>query len=59
MNLGISQGSGELITSSTTFWYMPWWAILIVVLVLGAIAFGGYLLYKRFSVPKTKHGVKK
>lgn len=59
INLGVSQGSGELITSSSTFWYMPTWALLIILLLVIAIAAGGYFLYKRFSVPKLRHGQKR
>lgn len=58
-NLGISQGSGDLISSSTTFWYMPAWSLIALLILLVAIAAGGYYLYRKYSVPKPKHGVKK
>lgn len=57
-NLGYTNG-GELITSSTTFWYLPVWALVVLALLVVGIAVGGYFLYKRFSIPKPKHGVKK
>lgn len=59
LNLGVSQGSGDLLTSSATFWYMPWWAIIVLIALLGAVVAGGYLLYRRFSVPRVSHGRKK
>lgn len=59
LNLGISQGSGELIASSTSFWYLPVWALIVILLIVVALAVGGYVLYKRYSIPKPKHGTKK
>ena len=59
VNLGISQGSGNLITSTATFWYMPVWALIVLAIIILGLAAGGYFLYKRFSVPKPKHGAKK
>lgn len=48
-NLGYSQGSGELITAQAAFWYLPVWAIAILVILLGALMFVVYRLYKRFT----------
>jgi hypothetical protein len=58
-NLGYSQGGGDLITSSTTFWYLPIWALIIVAVLILALVGGGYVLYRRFNIPKPKHGQKK
>lgn len=58
-NLGISQGSGDLISSSTTFWYLPIWALIVLLLLVLAIAVGGYVAYRRYSIPRPKHGSKK
>lgn len=58
-NLGISQGSGDLISSSTTFWYMPAWSLIVLLVLIVAIVAGVYYLYRKYSVPKPKHGVKK
>lgn len=58
-NLGISQGSGDLISSSTTFWYLPVWALIALLVLVLAIAVGGYIAYKRYSIPRPKHGSKK
>lgn len=57
-NVGYGDG-GELITAQTTFWYMPWWTIAIILLVIAALVAAGYVLYKKYSVPRPKHGVKK
>lgn len=48
-NLGYSQGSGDLISAKATFWYMPVWAILIVVVLIAVLAFGVYLLIRKFT----------
>lgn len=58
-NIGYSQGGGDLISTQATFWYMPVWSL--VVLALLAIVFAGgiYYLYRKYSAPKPKHGVKK
>lgn len=58
-NLGISQGSGDLISASTAFWYMPLWSLAVLGVVILGLAVGGYALYKRYSIPNPKHGVKK
>lgn len=59
VNLGYSEGGGELISAETTFWYLPIWSIAVLLLLLSAIVFGAIILYKRFSVPGSRHGVKK
>jgi hypothetical protein len=59
LNLGISQGSGDLISTSTSFWYMPWWSLAVLLAVIVALVAGGYALYRRYGNPKPKHGAKK
>lgn len=39
-NIGYSQGSGDLISSSSTFWYLPLWFIIVLVVVIFALAGG-------------------
>lgn len=39
-NIGYSQGSGDLITTSTTFWYLPTWFIILVIVLILAISGG-------------------
>jgi hypothetical protein len=60
INLGYSQGSGQLITSSTTYWYMPPAYLIgfavIVVLIVGAIL---WTVRKYRSRRKHKHDVNK
>lgn len=58
-NLGFSQGSGDLISAKTSFWYMPVWALIVLLLIVVAIVGGGYMLYRKFAVGKPRHGVKK
>lgn len=48
-NLGYGDGGGQLITQSSSFWYLPIWAVLTVVGVVVALAIGGYVLVRRFS----------
>jgi hypothetical protein len=48
-NLGYSQGGGELIIAKATFWYMPTWTIYAILVLMLAIAGGGYFLYRKLS----------
>ena len=48
-NLGYGDGGGQLITQSSSFWYLPIWAVLTVIGVVVALAIGGYVLVRRFS----------
>lgn len=60
INLGYTQGSGQLITSSTTFWYIPPMYLIIfaviVVLIVGAIL---WTVRKMRARRKHKHEVNK
>src|SRR5690606_37634030 len=58
-NLGFSQGSGDLISAKTSFWYLPVWAIIVLLVIVVALVGGAYMLYRKFSLGKTKHGVKR
>ncbi len=53
-NLGYSQGSGDLISAKTTFWYMPLWSIIVLLLLIGALAAGVYFFVHRMQQRK-KH----
>lgn len=45
----VSHGTtGELFTVSATFWYIPAWVILTVVVVLLAVIVAGFLLYRKY-----------
>ncbi|MDB5186199.1 MAG: hypothetical protein JWL85_722 [Candidatus Saccharibacteria bacterium] len=54
VNVGYSQGSGDLITAKASFWYMPAWAIVILVILLVAIAAGIYYLVNRYRPVKKR-----
>jgi hypothetical protein len=58
-NLGFSQGSGDLISAKTSFWYLPVWALVVLLLIVVALVGGGYVLYRKFTLGKPRHGVKK
>lgn len=58
-NLGFSQGSGDIISAKTSFWYLPLWTVIALVLVVVIIVGGGYFLYRRFPLGKPKHGIRK
>jgi hypothetical protein len=58
-NLGFSQGSGDLISAKTSFWYLPVWALIVLLVIVVALIGGGYMLYRKFSLGKPKHGIKK
>ncbi len=60
-NLGYRQGGGELIYSKTTFWYIPSWALIVLLLLIVAIAGAIYWFAKgkggkRFSRSSKKRG---
>lgn len=42
-NLGYNQGGGQLIHAQTTFWYLPSWAILVLLVLIAAI--GGAIFW--------------
>lgn len=46
-NIGYSQGSGEVISAQTTFWYVPVWALIALFVAIAAIAFGVVTLVNR------------
>ncbi len=48
-NLGYSQGSGNLITAKASFWYMPVWAMILLMVIILAIVGGIYYLVRKFS----------
>ncbi len=41
-NIGYSQGSGELLTGSASFWYMPVWSLIALAILIVAIVGGVY-----------------
>lgn len=52
-NLGYGQGGGEVITAQSSFWYLPPWAIAVIVVALATLVAGGYLLYRKYAAPTT------
>jgi hypothetical protein len=50
-NIGYSQGSGDLITASAVFWYIPTWALIVLALFVLAIALGVYFLVRKLRKP--------
>lgn len=53
-NLGYSSGSGELISAKSTFWYMPIWAILVVIAIIVLIVAGIFFLVRKFQRSPSK-----
>lgn len=47
-NIGYSQGSGDLITASSSFWYLPVWFLVLLVVLIVAIVAGVYWLVRRY-----------
>lgn len=58
-NLGISQGSGDIVSSRTSFWYLPLWSIIVLLIILAGLVGGGYLIYRRLSSPHNRHGARR
>lgn len=48
-NLGSNAGSGDLLTGKTSFWYVPVWAIIVLLLLIGAIVGGIYWLSRKIT----------
>lgn len=58
-NIGFSQGSGDIISTSASFWYLPPWALIGLLIIMLGLVGGGYILYRKFSLGKPRHGVKR
>lgn len=58
-NLGISQGSGDIVSAKTSFWYLPVWSIAALLLIVVCLAGGGYVIYRRLSSPHNRHGARR
>lgn len=39
-NIGYVQGSGDILSAQSTFWYIPAWALIVLFVAIAAIAFG-------------------
>lgn len=46
-NIGYSQGSGDLITASSSFWYLPVWFLIVLLLVIILIVGGVFWFMNR------------
>jgi hypothetical protein len=46
-NIGYSQGSGDLITASSRFWYLPLWFLIVLLLLVIAIVGGLFWVISR------------
>lgn len=57
-NLGYSQNGGELISAKGSFWYVPAWALVALLILMLVAATGIYLLTRRFR-GQQNHRVKK
>jgi hypothetical protein len=43
------------IGAKSTFWYLPIWFIVVVLVVLVALLYSGYRIYKKISAPRHRH----
>lgn len=51
----VSHGNGgEVLTATTTFWYIPTWLILVVVLLVLLTAGLAFFLYRKYATHRTK-----
>jgi hypothetical protein len=53
-NLGYSSGGGELLSAKSSFWYLPVWAILILVALVAALAGAIVWLSRKFGSGTSK-----
>lgn len=58
-NIGYSQGAGEILSAQSTFWYIPVWALIVLFVAIGAIAFGIVSLVNRKGNKSNKKTNKK
>lgn len=55
INASVAYGNGgEVVNYKSTFWYMPFWFLALIVLLLGAIGAGAYTIYKKRTRVSTK-----
>lgn len=57
-NIGYSQGSGNIVSAQSSFWYVPAWALYVLAALVVAVVIGVYFLARRFS-GRARHGSKK
>lgn len=46
-NIGYSQGGGDLLNATASFWYVPLWAILTLIGIVLVLAVGAYVLIRK------------
>lgn len=49
---------GEVVNLTTTFWYLPIWFIALLVVILAAIVFGAFYLYRKVAGGRASSGKK-
>jgi hypothetical protein len=54
MLYGLNGQQSRQIGGKASFWYLPIWFIVLVLVVLVAVGYGGYRLYRKLSAPKHK-----
>jgi hypothetical protein len=54
-NIGYSETGGGLITTQATFWYLPWWAIIGILVLVAAIVGGITAFVKKQQAKKAQH----
>lgn len=55
-NIGYAVGSGDIISAKSTFWYLPPWALVIILVVVAAIVVGAVFAVSRLrGRPQHKH----
>lgn len=53
-NIGYVQGSGDILSAQSTFWYIPAWALIVLFVAIAAIAFGVINIVNRKGTKKKR-----
>lgn len=48
-NVGYAQGSGDVLSVKSAFWYLPVWAIIVLLVLLVGVGIGAYLLIRKYG----------
>ncbi len=48
-NIGYQQGTGNILSTKSSFWYIPTWALIILGVLVAGIGLGIYLLFRKYG----------
>jgi hypothetical protein len=51
---GINSSTAQAVTATASFWYIPWWSIITVIIIIGALGGAGWYGYRRYKRQSVK-----